>query len=117
MLDQAIVNLLRLPPPVIRLAGRDGRSIMANRTKVSGLAPMVIVPERGARVEHLRLHIRGFYERQTTWGREGMGFGQFLGPEELVSPPDILAVEVYVSIGPPEFTHQCGSVVVWTGAR
>jgi hypothetical protein len=47
------------------------------------LAPMTIVSDRPARVEHLRLHIRGFYERQRTWGREGMGFGQFMGPEEL----------------------------------
>jgi hypothetical protein len=47
------------------------------------LAPMVVVSERPARVEHLRLHLRGFYERDRTWGREGMGFGQFRGPEEL----------------------------------
>lgn len=47
------------------------------------LAPLVVVSDRPARVEHLRLHIRGFHERRKTWGEEGMGFGQFLGPEEL----------------------------------
>jgi hypothetical protein len=47
------------------------------------LAPLVVVSERSARVPHLRLHIRGFYERQRTWGKEGMGFGHFLGPDEL----------------------------------
>jgi hypothetical protein len=47
------------------------------------LAPLVVISERPARVEHLRLHTRGFYDRERTWGREGMGFGQFLGPEDL----------------------------------
>lgn len=47
------------------------------------LAPLVIVSERAARLPHLRLHTRGFYERRRSWGEEGMGFGQFLGPEEL----------------------------------
>lgn len=47
------------------------------------LAPLTVVSERPARVEHLRLHLRGFHERRKTWGREGMGFGQFRGPEEL----------------------------------
>jgi hypothetical protein len=47
------------------------------------LAPLVVVSDRPAQVEHLRLHIRGFHERRNTWGEKGMGFGQFLGPEEL----------------------------------
>jgi hypothetical protein len=47
------------------------------------LAPLVVISERPARIEHLRLHTRGFYDRERTWGREGMGFGQFLGPEDL----------------------------------
>jgi len=47
------------------------------------LTPLVVVSDRPPRVPHLRLHIRGFHERRRTWGEEGMGFGQFLGPEEL----------------------------------
>jgi hypothetical protein len=145
-------------------------------TEAIPLAPMEVISERPARVEHLRLHLRGFYDRQRRWGREGMGFGQFRGPEELerrilfeasdvakdlrgmrvvgaggrrqavrgrggrctprlyidgvriregaaaldalVHPSEILGVEVYVSIGPPEFSGDgCGSIVIWTGMR
>lgn len=145
-------------------------------TEAIPLAPMVVISERPARVEHLRLHLRGFYDRQRSWGPEGMGFGQFRGPEELegrilfeasdvakdlrgmrvvgaggrgqvimgrggrcspylyidgirirgaaaaldslVHPSEILAVEVYVSTGPPEFSGGgCGSIVIWTGMR
>jgi hypothetical protein len=46
------------------------------------LAPMLIVSDRLARMD-LRLYNRGFYERRRGWGREGMGFGHFLGRDEI----------------------------------
>jgi len=45
------------------------------------LAPLVIVSERPARID-LRLHTRGFYERQRIYGTR-MGFGHFLDRDDI----------------------------------
>lgn len=52
-------------------------------TEAIVLAPLVVTSDRPARVEHLRLHTRGFFEREERWGAGGMGFGRFLGPADI----------------------------------
>lgn len=47
------------------------------------LAPLVVVSERPLRLGEQRLRTVGYYEREEGWGREGLGFGHFLGPEDL----------------------------------
>ncbi len=47
------------------------------------LASLVVVSERTARLPHLRLHARGFYERREHWGAEGLGLGHFIERDEI----------------------------------
>jgi hypothetical protein len=49
------------------------------------LAPLTIVSERAARSGNLHLEIAGYYERERTWGRQGLGLGQFLKREEIMN--------------------------------
>jgi hypothetical protein len=45
------------------------------------LAPLTIVSERPARLDNLRMHVGGYFERERTWGARGMGFAHFLDRE------------------------------------
>lgn len=55
---------------------------LATATHAVPLAPLVILSERPARL-NLGLYMRGYYEREEVWGREGLGLGHFLDREDI----------------------------------
>ena len=67
----------------------EGEEPFEVEVRISAVAvpikPLTIVSERAARVGNMRLENAGYFERKKTYGRRGLGLGEFLEREEIRS--------------------------------
>lgn len=70
--------------PVFRVRSEDALMVEL-RAAVTAvpLAPLTIVSGRRPVLNARKLEIVGFYERMSSWGETGLGFGHFLQPADL----------------------------------
>lgn len=69
-------------PPVDLIADEPLDVELRMATSAVPLAPLTITAERSPLLS-LRLENRGFYDRRSTWGKDGLGFGHFLDGEDI----------------------------------